>query len=89
MRLYGLDPERNPHAAYPVRYLGARSLVFAALLADQEGSAALIKQTPVLAGVDATANLLAAASGEAPKRVAFLGALTSVVAVGLGFSSSD
>lgn len=89
MRLYGLDPQQNPTAAYPVRYVGARSLVFAAMLADDDGSAALIRQMPVIAGVDATANVLAAATGEVPKRVAFLGALTSVVAAVLGFSNSD
>lgn len=89
MRLYGLNPEQDATAAYPLRYVGARSLVLAAMLADDEGSAALIKQMPIIAGVDATANVLAAVTGEVPKRVALLGALTSGVAAVLGFSSSD
>lgn len=88
MRLYGLDPEKDATAAYPVRYVGARSLVFAAMLADDEGSAAFAKQVPVIAGVDATANVFAMVTGEVPKRVAVLGALTSAVAAALGFLSN-
>lgn len=89
MRVYGLDPDTNATAAYPLRYLGGRSLVFAAMLADDEGATALTRQVPVVAAVDATANVLATVTGEVPRRVALLGALTSAIAAGIGFSSSD
>lgn len=35
LRLYGLDPDADPTAAYPLRYLGARPLLLAALMADE------------------------------------------------------
>lgn len=89
MRVYGLDPDANATAAYPVRYVGARSLVFAAMLADDEGTNALIKQLPVVAAVDGTANVCAMVTGEVPRRVALLGALTSAVAAGIGLSGKD
>lgn len=84
LRLYGLDPETNRTAAYPLRYLGARSLVLAAVLADDDGQGPLMKQLPLIAAVDATANGLALITGEVPRRVALLGALTSAVAVAIG-----
>lgn len=87
MRLYGLDPKTEKAAAYLVRYLGARSLIFAAMLADADGRPALLKQMPVFAGADGVVNGLALMSGEVPRRVAVLGALTSALAVGLGFAS--
>lgn len=89
LRLYGLDPDDDRRAAYPVRYVGARSLVFAAMLADPKGSDALLKQLPVVAGVDAAANALAAGTGEVPRRTAALGALTSGVALVLGLIARD
>lgn len=89
MRLYGLDPDANPAAAYPVRYVGARSLILAALLLDDEGRMALTKQLPVAAAVDATANGCAALTGEVPRRVALLGALTSAGALAAGARSRD
>lgn len=84
MRLYGVDPDTNPAAAYPVRYVGARSLVFAAMLADAEGSTVLMKQLPVVAAVDAVANGLAVITGEVPRRSALFGALTSAAAIAFG-----
>lgn len=89
MRLYGLDPDRDAAAAYPLRYFGGRLLVFAALSMDKEVSGALMKQMPLTAGVDAVGNLSALATGEVPKRVAFLGALTSAVAAAIGFSARE
>lgn len=89
MRLYGLDPEDDRVAAYPVRYLGARSLAFAALLADADGAAALTKQVPLIASVDAVANSLAMITGEVPRRVTVLGALTSAAGAALGLASRD
>lgn len=86
MRLYGLDPDTDRAAAYPVRYVGARSLVFAAMLADDEGSTALMKQLPTVAAVDGVANCLAGVTGEVPRRVAALGALTSAAAVAVGLA---
>lgn len=87
MRVYGLDPEDNASAAYPLRYLGARSLVLAALMADEEGNEALAKQVAVFAGADTTVNVLAAASGEVPRRATLLGALTSAIGVGLSLAN--
>ncbi|HVM12858.1 MAG TPA: hypothetical protein VM287_00815 [Egibacteraceae bacterium] len=87
MRLYGLDPEKDVGAAYPVRYVGGRSLTFAAMLSDDQGTDVLTKQLPVIAGVDATANALAAMTGEVPKRVVVLGALTSGLATAFGLAS--
>lgn len=89
LRLYGLDPEANRTAAYPLRYLGARSLVLAAVLADDDGQGVLMKQLPLIAAVDATANGLALTTGEVPRRVAVLGALTSAVAVAFGFMGRE
>ena len=89
MRLYGLDPEEQGAAAYPVRYLGARSLVYGALLMDEDGSEALLEQWPVATGVDATVNVLALISGEVPKRTALLGLLTSAAAAAVGFMARD
>lgn len=89
LRLYGLDPESNRTAAYPLRYLGARSLILAAVLADDDGQGALMKQLPLVAAVDATANALALTTGEVPRRVAVLGALTSAVAVAVGFMGRE
>lgn len=89
MRLYGLDPEADRAAAYPVRYVGARSLVFAAMLADDDGSAALMKQLPTVAAVDAVANVCAGITGEVPRRVSIMGALTSAAAVAVGMAGRD
>ena len=87
LRLYGLDPDAEPTAAYPIRYIGARSLLLAALMADAEGRPILVGKMPLIAATDAAVNGLALARGEVPRRVAVLGALTSAVAVGLGFAS--
>lgn len=89
MRLYGLDPDRDAAAAYPVRYFGGRLLVFAALLADREAAGTVLEQIPLIAGVDATGNALAAVTGEVPKRAWLLGALTSAVAAVIGFSARE
>lgn len=89
MRVYGLDPDADRAAAYPVRYVGARSVLLAALLTDDKGSDLVLRQLPLLAGVDATASAFALATGEVPRRAAVLGALTSAVAVAFGFLARD
>jgi hypothetical protein len=89
LRLYGLDPDRDESAAYPVRYLGARSLLFAALLMDEDGREVLLEQWPVVLAVDSGANVLALVSGEVPKRTALLGGLTTGIAAAIGYLARD
>jgi hypothetical protein len=90
MRLFGIDPEQGEPGAYATRYLGARSILLGALLAGEpEGRRALLKLFPLIAATDATANVLAGATGEVPKRSVVMGAITSAVAVAAGMSIDE
>lgn len=90
LRLYGLDPDRDQEAAYPVRYVGARLLLIAFLLGgEKDARRVMLDALPVIAATDAGANLLAAMSGEVPKRTVLLGAVTSAAALAVGFVARE
>jgi hypothetical protein len=90
MRLFGIDPDEGRLAAYATRYLGARSLLLGALLAGEPGGRrAVLRLFPLIAATDATLNILAARTGEAPRRTLLMGSLTSVTAVALGLSIDE
>ena len=89
MRLYGVDADANPAAAYPLRYIGARSLLFSAMLLDEDAADVLTEQTPVIVSADLTASGLALITGEVPRRAAVLGALTSGLTATLGMLGRD
>jgi hypothetical protein len=86
MRLFGIDPDGG--GAYATRYLGGRLVLLGALLSGENGRRVLVEHWPVLAATDATANVLAAASGEVPKRAVVMGAATSATAIAL-FAGMD
>lgn len=52
LHLYGVDPDENKAAAYPLRYLGARSLLVAGLLADDDLADAVLDKAPLIAAGD-------------------------------------
>lgn len=89
LRLYGVDPDENEAAAYPLRYLGARSLLVAGLLADDDLAGAVLDKAPLIAVGDGVVNVAALLSGEVPKRTVLLGALTSATGSALAFAARD
>lgn len=89
LRLYGVNPDDNKAAAYALRYLGARSLLLAVLLADDDVARKLLDQAPLIAVGDVVANVAALRSGEVPKRTVALGALTSATGSALAFSARN
>jgi hypothetical protein len=89
MRLYGVSPDDNPAAPYPVRYVGARSLLIAALLANDRSKDALLEQIPLVAAADGLANAAAGLTGEVPKRALVGGFVTSAIAAVLGLKARN
>lgn len=89
LRLYGIDPDTDRAASYPLRYFGGRLLLVAALLRDDDGQRSVLGSLPVFVATDGVANVMAAASGEVPKRTVVLGSATTALAFALGFTARD
>lgn len=87
LRVYGLDPERDQAAALALRYFGSRSLLLAALLADEDTADAVLKQLPLVAATDGLACGAALVTGEVPKRSAIMAAVTSAITTAIGFQA--
>jgi hypothetical protein len=89
MRLYQVDPDASGVAAFPTRVLGCRSLLFAALLADEKGRAVLLPRLPMLAALDLGVSGIALVTEELPRKPVLQGAATAVVTGGLALIARD
>ena len=85
-RLFGLDPEANPQAAFVSRLFGARDLALAAGTLGSEGPARRQWLAIGMAcdAADALAAYLAGRDGTLPKAAAVLSGATALSAVGFG-----
>jgi hypothetical protein len=85
-RLFGLDPDANPQAAYVGRLFGVRDAVLGAGLLSSKGDARRVWwRFGVACDVaDAIAGLLAWRSGDLPPSAAAMVTGTAVVAASLG-----
>ncbi|WP_320669237.1 hypothetical protein [Patulibacter defluvii] len=89
-RLFGLDPEANPQAAYPTRLFGVRDAVLGigTLTTSDPGARRLWLQLGVLTdAVDVAAAALSGKEGSLPKQAAIMAGGTAAVAVGLGIAA--
>jgi hypothetical protein len=88
-RLFGLDPEGNPQAAYLGRLFGVRDV---ALGIGLQGSSGAERQQWLRMGIacdfaDAVAGLLAGRAGELPKRTTVLVTGTALLAAAMGLAA--
>jgi len=85
-RLFGLDPEANPQAAYLGRLFGARDAALAYGLNASAGSqrAQWLRIGMACDVADAFAGVLAGRRGDLPPRAAVLVTATAVLAAGSG-----
>jgi hypothetical protein len=88
-RMFGLDPEGNPQAAYLGRLFGVRDV---ALGFGLQASSGPERQQWLRIGVacdlaDAAAGVLAGRAGELPKRAAVLVTATALLAAAMGLAA--
>src|SRR6185503_11457591 len=88
-KLFGLDPEGNPQAAFMARLFGVRDI---ALAAGTLGSAGNARTQWLRLGVacdlaDAAAAYLAGRNGTVPKHAAVLAGGTALAAAGMGVAA--
>jgi hypothetical protein len=85
-RLFGLDPEANPQAAYLGRLFGVRDAVLAIGVATNSGQqrAQWLQLGVVCDLADAVAGVLAGRRGELPPKATAMVTATALVAAGLG-----
>src|SRR3954449_4120655 len=88
-KLFGLDPDSNPQAAFLARLFGVRDL---ALAAGTFGSTGESRTQWLRLGVacdlaDAAAAYLAGRNGTIPKHAAILAGGTALAAAGMGFAA--
>jgi hypothetical protein len=88
-RLFGLDPEANPQAAYLGRLFGIRDAVLAVGLATNTGKqrAQWLQLGIVCDLADAAAGVLAGRRGELPPRSTVMVTATALLAAGLGIAA--
>ena len=88
-RLFGLDPEANPQAAYLGRLFGVRDAVLAVGVATNSGKqqAQWLQLGVVCDLADAAAGVLAGRRGELPGRATVLVTATALLAAGLGVAA--
>jgi hypothetical protein len=88
-RMFGLDPEANPQAAYLGRLFGIRDAVLAAGTASNSGRAqAQWLQLGIVCDLaDAMAGVLAGRRGELPAKATVMVTLTALAAAGLGVAA--
>lgn len=85
-RLFGLDPEANPQAAYLGRLFGVRDAVLAVGVATNTGRqrAQWLQLGVVCDLADAAAGVLAGRRGELPPKATAMVTATALLAAGLG-----
>jgi hypothetical protein len=85
-KLFGLDPDANPQAAYLARLFGIRDIALAAGTQNSNGAARKLWLQAGLAcdAADAAAAMLAGRNGTLPKVSVVLTAGAAVAALGLG-----
>jgi hypothetical protein len=88
-RLFGLDPEANPQAAYLGRLFGVRDAVLAVGLATNSGRqrAQWLQLGVVCDLADALAGVLAGRRGELPPQATVMVTATALVAAALGIAA--
>lgn len=88
-RLFGLDPEANPQAAYLGRLFGVRDAVLAVGVATNAGKqrAQWLQLGVVCDLADAVAGVLAGRRGELPPQATVMVTATALVAAGLGIAA--
>jgi hypothetical protein len=88
-RLFGLDPEANPQAAYLGRLFGVRDAALAVGLASNTGKhrAQWLQIGMVCDLADAAAGVLAGRRGELPPRSTVMVTATALLAAGLGVAA--
>lgn len=88
-RLFGLDPEANPQAAYLGRLFGVRDAVLAVGLATNTGRqrAQWLQLGVVCDLADAVAGVLAGRRGELPAKATVMVTATALLAAGLGIGA--
>jgi hypothetical protein len=88
-RLFGLDPDANPQAAYLGRLFGIRDVALGVGLRSSNGAE---RQQWLRIGVacdlaDAAAGVLAGKAGELPKRATVLVTATALMAAAMGVAA--
>ena len=85
-RLFGLDPDANPQAAYLGRLFGARdiALAFGLNVARDSARAHWLRIGIACDLADAVSGILAGRRGELPKHATVLVTASALVAAGLG-----
>jgi hypothetical protein len=88
-RLFGLDPEANPQAAYLGRLFGVRDAVLAVGAATNSGKqqAQWLQLGVVCDLADAVAGVLAGRRGELPAKSTGMVTATALVAAALGMAA--
>ncbi|EHN12727.1 hypothetical protein PAI11_04210 [Patulibacter medicamentivorans] len=89
-KLFGLDPEANPQAAYPTRLFGVRDAVLGVgTLATRDPAARRLwlQLGIVTDAVDVASAALGGREGSLPKQAAALAGGVAVAAVGLGVAA--
>ena len=89
LRLYGLDPDEDRTAGLALRYFGARCLMLAAMLADEDTAEAALRQLPAVAAFDGFACTAALVTGEVPKRAALMAGVSSAVTIAIGLQARE
>jgi hypothetical protein len=88
-KLFGLDPEGNPQAAFMARLFGVRDIALAAGTLGSEGDA---RAKWLRVGIacdlaDAAAAYLAGRNGTVPRHAAILAGGTALAAAGMGVAA--
>ena len=88
-RLFGLDPDSNPQAAFMARLFGIRDAALAAGTLGSDGNARTqwLRLGVACDVADAAAAYLAGRNGTLPKHAAILAGGTAVAAAGMGVAA--
>ncbi len=89
-RLFGLDPDGNPQAAYLGRLFGIRDVALAYGLSTSDSQAQRrhwLRIGVMCDAADALAGLLAGRRGDLPARSALMVTLTALAAAGMGIAA--